>query len=175
MHWPNSVTTFTSTTDARRWPMNGDYWELNTQLIQWCLKGLGSNYCWVPSDIWSGGKCGNSGGNVYSQVFLVHVSALFKENTDREQDATSLNSQQQGRVESKSLGKIPGKNELKSPVQMLQQYELFESVACLSVFCITCAFFPFPGYLNIQSWPESLKNLSVFSNLTTIGGRTLYM
>ncbi|XP_059811899.1 receptor tyrosine-protein kinase erbB-3a isoform X3 [Hypanus sabinus] len=30
------------------------------------------------------------------------------------------------------------------------------------------------GYLNIQSWPESLENFSVFSNLTTIGGRTLY-
>ncbi|XP_069761509.1 receptor tyrosine-protein kinase erbB-4-like isoform X2 [Narcine bancroftii] len=30
------------------------------------------------------------------------------------------------------------------------------------------------GYLNIQSWPENLKSFSVFSNLTTIGGRTLY-
>uniref|UniRef100_A0A8C6LV96 Receptor protein-tyrosine kinase n=1 Tax=Nothobranchius furzeri TaxID=105023 RepID=A0A8C6LV96_NOTFU len=29
-------------------------------------------------------------------------------------------------------------------------------------------------YLNIQSWPESLSNLSVFSNLHTIQGRTLY-
>uniref|UniRef100_A0A4W3HB98 Receptor protein-tyrosine kinase n=1 Tax=Callorhinchus milii TaxID=7868 RepID=A0A4W3HB98_CALMI len=30
------------------------------------------------------------------------------------------------------------------------------------------------GYLNIQSWPENLTDFSVFSNLTTIGGRTLY-
>ncbi|XP_027858165.1 receptor tyrosine-protein kinase erbB-3a [Xiphophorus couchianus] len=29
-------------------------------------------------------------------------------------------------------------------------------------------------YLNIQSWPESLSNLSVFSNLQTIQGRKLY-
>ncbi|XP_017282404.1 receptor tyrosine-protein kinase erbB-4 isoform X3 [Kryptolebias marmoratus] len=30
------------------------------------------------------------------------------------------------------------------------------------------------GYLNIQSWPENMTDLSVFSNLATIGGRTLY-
>ncbi|KAG8452434.1 hypothetical protein GDO86_004292 [Hymenochirus boettgeri] len=30
------------------------------------------------------------------------------------------------------------------------------------------------GYLNIQSWPKSLTNFSVFSSLTTIGGRTLH-
>ncbi|XP_073805432.1 receptor tyrosine-protein kinase erbB-4 isoform X3 [Danio rerio] len=30
------------------------------------------------------------------------------------------------------------------------------------------------GYLNIQSWPENMTDLSVFSNLVTIGGRTLY-
>uniref|UniRef100_A0A671YAD3 Receptor protein-tyrosine kinase n=1 Tax=Sparus aurata TaxID=8175 RepID=A0A671YAD3_SPAAU len=29
-------------------------------------------------------------------------------------------------------------------------------------------------YLNIQSWPENMTDLSVFSNLATIGGRTLY-
>uniref|UniRef100_A0A9J7WX25 Receptor protein-tyrosine kinase n=1 Tax=Cyprinus carpio carpio TaxID=630221 RepID=A0A9J7WX25_CYPCA len=30
------------------------------------------------------------------------------------------------------------------------------------------------GYLNIQSWPENMTDLGVFSNLVTIGGRTLY-
>ncbi|TRZ07672.1 hypothetical protein HGM15179_019435, partial [Zosterops borbonicus] len=30
------------------------------------------------------------------------------------------------------------------------------------------------GYLNIQSWPKHLHNFSVFSNLETIGGRSLY-
>ncbi|XP_028846324.1 receptor tyrosine-protein kinase erbB-4 isoform X3 [Denticeps clupeoides] len=30
------------------------------------------------------------------------------------------------------------------------------------------------GYLNIQSWPENITDLSVFSNLATIGGRSLY-
>ncbi|XP_057363746.1 receptor tyrosine-protein kinase erbB-3 isoform X3 [Manis pentadactyla] len=30
------------------------------------------------------------------------------------------------------------------------------------------------GYLNIQSWPPHMHNFSVFSNLTTIGGRSLY-
>ncbi|XP_057613896.1 receptor tyrosine-protein kinase erbB-3 [Chionomys nivalis] len=30
------------------------------------------------------------------------------------------------------------------------------------------------GYLNIQSWPPHMQNFSVFSNLTTIGGRSLY-
>ncbi|KAJ8415186.1 hypothetical protein AAFF_G00008840 [Aldrovandia affinis] len=30
------------------------------------------------------------------------------------------------------------------------------------------------GFLNIQSWPENIMDLSVFSNLATIGGRSLY-
>ncbi|XP_053720466.1 receptor tyrosine-protein kinase erbB-4-like isoform X2 [Synchiropus splendidus] len=30
------------------------------------------------------------------------------------------------------------------------------------------------GYFNIQSWPENMTDLGVFSNLVTIGGRTLY-
>ncbi|XP_073470075.1 receptor tyrosine-protein kinase erbB-3 [Aquarana catesbeiana] len=30
------------------------------------------------------------------------------------------------------------------------------------------------GYLNIQSWPKHMNDFSVFSSLTTIGGRTLY-
>ncbi|XP_061128129.1 receptor tyrosine-protein kinase erbB-4-like isoform X1 [Syngnathus typhle] len=30
------------------------------------------------------------------------------------------------------------------------------------------------GFLNIQSWPENMTDLSVFSNLVTIGGRSLY-
>ncbi|KAL1282773.1 hypothetical protein QQF64_001576, partial [Cirrhinus molitorella] len=30
------------------------------------------------------------------------------------------------------------------------------------------------GYLNIQSWPENMTDLGVFSNVVTIGGRTLY-
>ncbi|KAK2906195.1 receptor tyrosine-protein kinase erbB-4-like isoform X1 [Channa argus] len=30
------------------------------------------------------------------------------------------------------------------------------------------------GYLNIQSWPDNITDLSVFSNLATIGGRALY-
>lgn len=30
------------------------------------------------------------------------------------------------------------------------------------------------GYLNIQSWPKHMNNFSVFSNLITIGGRSLY-
>ncbi|MCI4393528.1 hypothetical protein PGIGA_G00158400 [Pangasianodon gigas] len=30
------------------------------------------------------------------------------------------------------------------------------------------------GYLNIQSWPENMTDFSFFSNLATIGGRTLY-
>uniref|UniRef100_A0A8C6KLK1 Receptor protein-tyrosine kinase n=1 Tax=Nothobranchius furzeri TaxID=105023 RepID=A0A8C6KLK1_NOTFU len=30
------------------------------------------------------------------------------------------------------------------------------------------------GFLNIQSWPENMTDLRVFSNLATIGGRTLY-
>ncbi|XP_016895458.1 receptor tyrosine-protein kinase erbB-4 isoform X1 [Cynoglossus semilaevis] len=30
------------------------------------------------------------------------------------------------------------------------------------------------GYLNIQSWPDNVTDLSVFSNLATIGGRALY-
>ncbi|XP_053311605.1 receptor tyrosine-protein kinase erbB-3 isoform X2 [Spea bombifrons] len=30
------------------------------------------------------------------------------------------------------------------------------------------------GYLSIQSWPKHMLDFSVFSNLTTIGGRTLY-
>uniref|UniRef100_A0A4W6EXB6 receptor protein-tyrosine kinase n=1 Tax=Lates calcarifer TaxID=8187 RepID=A0A4W6EXB6_LATCA len=30
------------------------------------------------------------------------------------------------------------------------------------------------GFLNIQSWPDNMTDLSVFSNLVTIGGRALY-
>ncbi|XP_015214008.2 receptor tyrosine-protein kinase erbB-4 [Lepisosteus oculatus] len=30
------------------------------------------------------------------------------------------------------------------------------------------------GFLNIQSWPENMTDFSVFSNLATIGGRSLY-
>ncbi|CAG5934113.1 unnamed protein product [Menidia menidia] len=30
------------------------------------------------------------------------------------------------------------------------------------------------GFLNIQSWPENMTDLGVFSNLATIGGRSLY-
>ncbi|XP_047659601.1 receptor tyrosine-protein kinase erbB-4 isoform X1 [Tachysurus fulvidraco] len=30
------------------------------------------------------------------------------------------------------------------------------------------------GYLNIQSWPENMTDFGVFSNLVTVGGRTLY-
>uniref|UniRef100_A0A8C6X1J1 Receptor protein-tyrosine kinase n=1 Tax=Naja naja TaxID=35670 RepID=A0A8C6X1J1_NAJNA len=30
------------------------------------------------------------------------------------------------------------------------------------------------GYLNIQSWPKHMQNFSIFSNLVTIGGRSLY-
>uniref|UniRef100_A0A672MV47 Receptor protein-tyrosine kinase n=1 Tax=Sinocyclocheilus grahami TaxID=75366 RepID=A0A672MV47_SINGR len=30
------------------------------------------------------------------------------------------------------------------------------------------------GFLNIQSWPENMTDLSVFSSLVTIGGRSLY-
>nr|XP_014354429.1 PREDICTED: receptor tyrosine-protein kinase erbB-3 [Latimeria chalumnae] len=30
------------------------------------------------------------------------------------------------------------------------------------------------GYLNIQAWPENMTDFNVFSNLTTIGGRTQY-
>uniref|UniRef100_A0A672GT92 receptor protein-tyrosine kinase n=1 Tax=Salarias fasciatus TaxID=181472 RepID=A0A672GT92_SALFA len=30
------------------------------------------------------------------------------------------------------------------------------------------------GFLNIQSWPENMTDLSVFSSLATIGGRSLY-
>ncbi|CAF98213.1 unnamed protein product, partial [Tetraodon nigroviridis] len=30
------------------------------------------------------------------------------------------------------------------------------------------------GYLNIQAWPENMTDLGVFSNLATIGGRSLY-
>ncbi|KAM9709890.1 receptor tyrosine-protein kinase erbB-4 isoform 2-T2 [Menidia menidia] len=30
------------------------------------------------------------------------------------------------------------------------------------------------GYLNIQSWPDNMTDLNVFSNLATIGGRALY-
>ncbi|XP_060754450.1 receptor tyrosine-protein kinase erbB-4-like [Neoarius graeffei] len=30
------------------------------------------------------------------------------------------------------------------------------------------------GYLNIQSWPENMTDFGVFSNLATLGGRTLY-
>uniref|UniRef100_A0A665WJQ2 Receptor tyrosine-protein kinase erbB-4 n=1 Tax=Echeneis naucrates TaxID=173247 RepID=A0A665WJQ2_ECHNA len=30
------------------------------------------------------------------------------------------------------------------------------------------------GYLNIQSWPENMTDLGVFSSLATIGGRSLY-
>uniref|UniRef100_A0A672GQI3 receptor protein-tyrosine kinase n=1 Tax=Salarias fasciatus TaxID=181472 RepID=A0A672GQI3_SALFA len=33
---------------------------------------------------------------------------------------------------------------------------------------------PHLGYLNIQSWPDNMTDLSVFSNLATIGGRALY-
>ncbi|GAA6074349.1 receptor tyrosine-protein kinase erbB-4-like isoform X1, partial [Tachysurus ichikawai] len=32
----------------------------------------------------------------------------------------------------------------------------------------------FLGFLNIQSWPENMTDFSVFSNLSIIGGRTLY-
>lgn len=34
--------------------------------------------------------------------------------------------------------------------------------------------FLLPGYLNIQSWPKHMNDFSVFSNLVTIGGRSLY-
>uniref|UniRef100_A0A3Q3BPT6 receptor protein-tyrosine kinase n=1 Tax=Kryptolebias marmoratus TaxID=37003 RepID=A0A3Q3BPT6_KRYMA len=37
-----------------------------------------------------------------------------------------------------------------------------------------CVFCPHLGYLNIQSWPDNITDLSVFSNLATIGGRALY-
>ncbi|TRY82573.1 hypothetical protein DNTS_030581 [Danionella cerebrum] len=30
------------------------------------------------------------------------------------------------------------------------------------------------GFLNVQSWPENMTDLGVFSNLATIGGRSLY-
>uniref|UniRef100_A0A8C6KR22 Receptor protein-tyrosine kinase n=1 Tax=Nothobranchius furzeri TaxID=105023 RepID=A0A8C6KR22_NOTFU len=44
------------------------------------------------------------------------------------------------------------------------------------IFLITAfvSFDVFLGFLNIQSWPENMTDLRVFSNLATIGGRTLY-
>uniref|UniRef100_A0A8B9RFC6 Receptor protein-tyrosine kinase n=1 Tax=Astyanax mexicanus TaxID=7994 RepID=A0A8B9RFC6_ASTMX len=40
--------------------------------------------------------------------------------------------------------------------------------------CIYCTFPHSTSFLNIQSWPENRTDLSVFSNLATIGGRSLY-
>uniref|UniRef100_A0A8C2IAV0 Receptor protein-tyrosine kinase n=1 Tax=Cyprinus carpio TaxID=7962 RepID=A0A8C2IAV0_CYPCA len=39
---------------------------------------------------------------------------------------------------------------------------------------VACLLTTSKGYLNIQSWPENMTDLGVFSNLVTIGGRTLY-
>uniref|UniRef100_A0A672LSP9 receptor protein-tyrosine kinase n=1 Tax=Sinocyclocheilus grahami TaxID=75366 RepID=A0A672LSP9_SINGR len=39
---------------------------------------------------------------------------------------------------------------------------------------VACLLTASKGYLNIQSWPENMTDLGVFSNLVTIGGRTLY-
>ncbi|XP_061547336.1 receptor tyrosine-protein kinase erbB-4-like isoform X3 [Phycodurus eques] len=40
--------------------------------------------------------------------------------------------------------------------------------------CIPCTDICPKGFLNIQSWPDNITDLSVFSNLVTIGGRSLY-
>lgn len=40
--------------------------------------------------------------------------------------------------------------------------------------CLRVCVFSISGYLNIQSWPDNVTDLSVFSNLATIGGRALY-
>lgn len=40
--------------------------------------------------------------------------------------------------------------------------------------CVCMCLCPNLGYLNIQSWPDNMTDLSVFSNLATIGGRALY-
>ena len=44
---------------------------------------------------------------------------------------------------------------------------------CVRV-CVCVSLFVHPGFLNIQSWPDNMTDLSVFSNLVTIGGRALY-
>ena len=40
--------------------------------------------------------------------------------------------------------------------------------------CVSLSLSVHPGFLNIQSWPDNMTDLSVFSNLVTIGGRALY-
>uniref|UniRef100_A0A665XBZ4 Receptor protein-tyrosine kinase n=1 Tax=Echeneis naucrates TaxID=173247 RepID=A0A665XBZ4_ECHNA len=42
---------------------------------------------------------------------------------------------------------------------------------CVCVCVYICAHL---GFLNIQSWPDNMTDLNVFSNLATIGGRALY-
>ena len=42
------------------------------------------------------------------------------------------------------------------------------------LFVCVCVSVPHLGFLNIQSWPDNMTDLSVFSNLATIGGRALY-
>ncbi len=48
------------------------------------------------------------------------------------------------------------------------------SRALLNIRFAACLLTASKGYLNIQSWPENMTDLGVFSNLVTIGGRTLY-
>uniref|UniRef100_A0A672GWS1 receptor protein-tyrosine kinase n=1 Tax=Salarias fasciatus TaxID=181472 RepID=A0A672GWS1_SALFA len=47
------------------------------------------------------------------------------------------------------------------------------SVQCKYIGVFMCIFYTV-GFLNIQSWPENMTDLSVFSSLATIGGRSLY-
>lgn len=44
----------------------------------------------------------------------------------------------------------------------------------LIITCVCVCLRPHLGFLNIQSWPDNMTDLSVFSNLATIGGRALY-
>uniref|UniRef100_A0A673BX04 receptor protein-tyrosine kinase n=1 Tax=Sphaeramia orbicularis TaxID=375764 RepID=A0A673BX04_9TELE len=47
-------------------------------------------------------------------------------------------------------------------------------INCTKIQGINCHFNFLPDILNIQSWPKELNDLSVFSSLTTIQGRSLY-
>lgn len=61
-----------------------------------------------------------------------------------------------------------------------ERLQVSGSCTALGLLIITCCslvehqYSPFSDILSVQSWPENMSDLSVFSNLQTIQGRTLY-
>uniref|UniRef100_A0AAQ5X3C0 Receptor protein-tyrosine kinase n=1 Tax=Amphiprion ocellaris TaxID=80972 RepID=A0AAQ5X3C0_AMPOC len=67
-------------------------------------------------------------------------------------------------VDSSNIDKFVNCTKINGNLVVCHSWRLILTCVCLCLYL---------GFLNIQSWPDNMTDLSVFSNLTTIGGRTL--